>query len=111
VATNLRFVGGMRGPRLSWLERGANASWPLAELTLSNGNGCVRLRLPILRSLLQRWLPTFDFDPASVAAEPHEGWFSPGVRFVRPDGASVVFWTSTPVEVVAAVPDNASAGS
>jgi hypothetical protein len=46
-----RFVGGMR-----W--RGANASWPFAELVVSPNDVLVRLRSPWLRRLLGRWLPS-----------------------------------------------------
>jgi hypothetical protein len=98
-----RFVGGMRGPRLSRLEPGANATWPLVELTLENGRGFVRLRLPGLHRLVQRWLPSFEFDPRSVKVEEHDGLFSRGVRIERPGEPSVIFWTSQPKDVLAAI--------
>lgn len=104
-----RFVGGMRGPRLSRLEPGANATWPLVELKLENGQGSVRLRLPGFRTLVQRWLPSFDFDPGSASVEAFEGRFSRGVRIERPGGASVIFWTSQPDDVLAAIAREAAA--
>jgi hypothetical protein len=100
----------MRGPRLSWLEPGANATWPLVELTLSEGRGRFRLRVPVLRSLVRRWLPDFEFDTTTVAASLHRGAFTNGVRFVRPDGESVTFWTFSPDDVLDAVEDQRTAG-
>src|SRR4051794_14032125 len=101
----------MRGPRLSRLEPGANATWPLVELTLKNGRGIVRLRLPGVRSLVQRWLPSFEFDPGVAKAEPYEGWFSRGVRIECPGEPSVIFWTSKPDDVLAAIAREATAAS
>ena len=100
----------MRGPRLTWLEPGANASWPLAELTLSEGRGRLRLRVPLLRSLFGRWLADFEFDTATVAASNYRGAFSTGVRFARPDGESVIFWTFSPDDVLDAVEDQRTSG-
>jgi hypothetical protein len=104
-----RFVGGMRGPRLSKLEPGANATWPLVELKLEGGRGNLRLRLPGVRTLAQRWLPSFEFDPSAVNVKPHEGRFSRGVRIERPGEPSVIFWTSQPDEVLAAIAREAAA--
>ena len=100
-----RFIGGMRGPRLSRFEPGANATWPLVELRLEGGRGFVGLRLPGVRALLNRWLPSFEFDPATVSAEMHRGRLGRGVRIERPDGPSVTFWTTHPEEVLAAIAD------
>jgi hypothetical protein len=97
------FVGGMRGPRLSWLEPGANASWPLVELRLAEGRGSLRVRVPGIRSLVQRWLPSFDFDPADARVEVHKGWLGRGVRIEAPGRPSVIFWTSRPDDVIAAI--------
>jgi hypothetical protein len=102
VETRQRFIGGMGTPS------GWNASWPLAEVALSDGQGRLRLRVPLLRFLLRPWLPDFEFDAATVEATPHRGVYSSGVRFARPDGRSVVFWTFSPDEVLAAVADQRS---
>lgn len=50
-ASTHRFVGGMR-----W--RGSNASWPLAELLLEQGDVHIRLQSGVLRHGLGRWFPT-----------------------------------------------------
>ncbi len=109
MGSGQRFVGGMRGPRLSTLEPGANATWPLVELKLEGGQGFVRLRAPGLRRLVQRWLPSFEFDPASATVELHEGWFSRGVRIQRPGEPCVIFWTREPDEVLVAIAREADA--
>lgn len=98
-----RFIGGMRGPRLSRLEPGANATWPLVELRLENGRGSVRVRIPGLRPLVNRWLPSFEFDPAAVRVEACRGVLGRGVRIKRPAEPEVIFWTSRPDDVLAAL--------
>ena len=102
MAADQRFIGGMRGPRLSRLERGANATWPLVELRLEDGHGSVRVRVPVVRSVVQRWLPSFDFDPAAVRVEACRGVLGRGVRIKRPAEPEVIFWTTRPDDVVAA---------
>ena len=97
-----RFIGGMRGPRLSRLERGANATWPLAELRLGDGRGSLRLRVPGLRSLVDRWLPSVEFDPAAVRVEACRGALGRGVRIKLPAEPEVIFWTPHTDEVLAA---------
>ena len=98
----------MRGPRLSRLEPGANATWPLVELRLEHGRGCVRVRVPGLRSLVHRGLPSFEFDPAAVRVETCRGVLGRGVRIKRPAEPEVVFWTSRPDEVLAAFAEAAA---
>jgi hypothetical protein len=102
MAPDQRFIGGMRGPRRSRLEPGANATWPLVELRFETGRGSMRIRVPGLRSVVQRWLPSFDFDPAAVRAEACSGVLGRGVRIKRPAEPEVIFWTSRPDEVLAA---------
>ena len=102
MAPDQRFIGGMRGPRLSRLEPGANATWPLVELRLGDGHGSLRVRVPGLRSLVDRWLPSFDFDPAAVRVEACRGALGRGVRIKRPAEPEVIFWTSNTDEVLAA---------
>src|SRR4029079_7688031 len=92
----------MRGPRLSRLERGANATWPLAELRLGDGRGSLRLRVPGLRSLVDRWLPSVEVDPAPARAEACRGGRGRGVRIKLPAEPEVIFWTSHTDEVLAA---------
>jgi hypothetical protein len=92
----------MRGPRLSRLEPGANATWPLVELRLEGGRGSVRLRVPVLRSVVQRWLPSFEFDTAAVRVEACRGALGRGVRIKCPAQPEVIFWTSRPDDVLAA---------
>jgi hypothetical protein len=86
VMQTVRFVGGMRVGR-----RGANATWPFAELILTDTAGSVRLRrLP--RAIFGRWFPELRFDPVAVVVEPHRGAFSEGVE-ITSDGRSVIFWS------------------
>jgi hypothetical protein len=82
----------------------------MVELRLHDGRGSVRVRIPLIRSLVQRWLPSFDFDTANVRAEMYDGRFSRGVRIDVPDGPSVIFWTSQPDDVLAALAREAEVG-
>jgi hypothetical protein len=92
------FIGGMRGPY------GANATWPLARLSLDASEGLtVRLRrglprLPGLEPVRYHWA---DIDHA----EKIRGWLpgSPGVRLVGHNGGTVVFWTWHPDAVLRAL--------
>jgi hypothetical protein len=102
VAADQRFIGGMRGPRLSRLERGANATWPLVELRIEDGHGSLRVRVPGLRSLVHRWLPSFEFAPAAVRVEACRGALGRGVRIKLPAEPEVIFWTPRTDEVLAA---------
>ena len=102
MASAQRFIGGMRGPRLSRLEPGANATWPLVELRLENGRGSLRVRVPGVQSLVHRWLPSFEFDPGAVRVEACRGVLGRGVRIKRPAEPEVIFWTSRPDDVLAA---------
>src|SRR5690348_4921872 len=90
-----RFIGGMRG------SLGGYATWPLVELTLCEGEGRLRVRVPLLRSFFRPWFPDFEFDTATVEAAPQRGARGPGVRFARPDGKSVIFYTFSSDEVLA----------
>ena len=66
----LRFIGGMR-------YRNLNASWPLAELQITNGTVRVQLRTQAIRRLLGRWLPSVEIELDGARADPIRG-FLPG---------------------------------
>ena len=89
------YVGGMRGPE------GANATWPLARLTIDSDRGVTvalrwrRPRFPGLEPVRYEWN---QIDRAEKVRAPIP--FSPGVRFVGRNGASVVFWTWQPDAVL-----------
>jgi hypothetical protein len=60
MADSVRVVGGLR-------YRGY-ASWPLAELVIDRERIVIQLRLPILRRLFGRWLPSIDVPVSQVVA-------------------------------------------
>jgi hypothetical protein len=82
----------MRLPLGSSAEWGANATWPLAELLVSDGLIRVHLRGPILRGVLGKWFRPFQEQLSTVRIEPILGAFGGnGVRLTAQDGRSVVF--------------------
>src|SRR5438046_2457708 len=90
-----RFVGGMR-----W--RGANATWPFAELVVSPNELLVRLRSPWLRRLLGPWFPgvSMPWNEIEAVQTVRGGLPLPlnlGLRILgRGDqGRHVVFWCGT----------------
>jgi hypothetical protein len=89
----VRFIGGMR-------YRNFNASWPLAELQITEGTVRVQLRAQAMRRLLGRWLPSVEIELDGTRAEPIRGFLpgsiNRGVRFVSAanDGTELIFWCS-----------------
>ena len=89
-----------------WL--GSNATWPLAELIVTDQRGVLRLRSSLLRRLLGRWFPTIEFDGAS--AEVDAAPFGVGIRIQPTVGRSAIFWTTDVDRVLRALADEDDRG-
>lgn len=86
-----RFMGGMTARRF-------NASWPLAELVLTDDVIHVQVRSVLLRRLFARvWrtslvIPIGQLQRATLVRSPIQGPGSFGLRFDSTAGEWVVFW-------------------
>ena len=97
----MRFVGGMR-------YRGANATWPFAELLVEDDRACVRLRGALMRRLLAGWFTCFEVRLDESQAEPVSGKLplpgNEGIRLSHLDGRDgVIFWSFHPSVVLDAL--------
>jgi hypothetical protein len=82
----------MRLPLGRSVEWGANATWPLAQLVVSDGQITVELRGSIQRALLGKWFRPFQAQLSTVRVEPILGVFGGnGVLLTAQDGRRVVF--------------------
>jgi hypothetical protein len=101
--TEMVFVGGARWPwrRGSWYRwLGLNASWPFAELRLSDGRARVRRRWAFPRRLVERLYPPVEVDLREATVDP----ISPsGIRISTRYNIGIIFWTFAPSEVLDAL--------
>lgn len=89
----VRFIGGVRYETF-------NATWPFAELLITNGTARVQLRLRAMRRLCDRWLPSIEIELSGARVDPIRGFLpgrnNRGVRLISSadDETEVIFWCS-----------------